>query len=271
MAGDSVLQRLLECNRSLEQIQKGLSSYLERKRLAFPRFFFLSNDELLDILAQSKNPERVQPHLRKCFEGIHTLEFKSQREERKLKEEKRAKRKGRGGASASQLSMLEEIDDDEDLSIVKMCSVEGEKVDLKYPGKIFNAVVTVASAKLEFVVFPHAAHGAVERWLLEVEAVMFASLRKMIACAVDDYTSTTREERKQQGMLEPASEENDKPSATREGWTLAWPGQAVLAAAAAHWTAEVHEAIKQGGGKALSSYAQRCTSQLKGIGMSLVA
>ncbi len=72
---DNMLHRMIEMNGKLEKIQKSLDQYLETKRQAFPRFYFLSNDDLLEILGQARDPTAVQPHLKKCFEAIKALKF----------------------------------------------------------------------------------------------------------------------------------------------------------------------------------------------------
>jgi len=51
--GAKTIEELKRFDEILEDVQKKLEDYMEMKRVAFPRFYFLSNDELIDILANS--------------------------------------------------------------------------------------------------------------------------------------------------------------------------------------------------------------------------
>ncbi|CUG87383.1 dynein heavy chain, putative [Bodo saltans] len=74
-SNSKILDQFKDCNRNLEEVQKGLNDYLADKRQSFPRFYFLSDEELLEILSQSKDPRRIDDHLRKLFEFIDHMHW----------------------------------------------------------------------------------------------------------------------------------------------------------------------------------------------------
>ena len=67
-----ILERLAD---NLAKVQKALGEYLERERSSFPRFYFVGDEDLLEILGNSKDIMRVQKHLKKMFAGIMAIEF----------------------------------------------------------------------------------------------------------------------------------------------------------------------------------------------------
>jgi dynein heavy chain 1 len=65
------LERLAEL---LSKIQKALGEYLERERVSFPRFYFVGDEDLLEIIGNSNDSSRVAKHFKKMFAGISGAE-----------------------------------------------------------------------------------------------------------------------------------------------------------------------------------------------------
>ncbi|XP_063237430.1 dynein heavy chain, cytoplasmic isoform X2 [Bacillus rossius redtenbacheri] len=64
------LERLADL---LGKIQKALGEYLERERTSFPRFYFVGDEDLLEIIGNSKNVARLQKHFKKMFAGVTAI------------------------------------------------------------------------------------------------------------------------------------------------------------------------------------------------------
>ncbi|XP_044310020.1 dynein axonemal heavy chain 9 [Varanus komodoensis] len=68
-------EQLEDIQNRLSLCEKALAEYLDTKRLAFPRFYFISSADLLDILSNGTNPQLVQRHLSKLFDNMAKMKF----------------------------------------------------------------------------------------------------------------------------------------------------------------------------------------------------
>ena len=70
------MDAMKKCQAGLDLCQKSLSDYLETKRKKFPRFYFISSADLVDVLSKGRNPPAVQEHFSKFTDNIGAIQWK---------------------------------------------------------------------------------------------------------------------------------------------------------------------------------------------------
>ncbi|OWZ22446.1 Dynein heavy chain [Phytophthora megakarya] len=76
-----LVDRLTTMVDQLERCQKALADFLEEKRSRMPRFYFIGDEDLLEILGQAQNPAVIQSHLKKLYQGVYRVEFSEQQDQ----------------------------------------------------------------------------------------------------------------------------------------------------------------------------------------------
>lgn len=77
-----VLPDLEKVDKQLSVCEKALLDFMDSKRRAFPRFYFVAQTDLLDILSNGNNPSKIMVHMPKIFQAIDTLELKEAGDDR---------------------------------------------------------------------------------------------------------------------------------------------------------------------------------------------
>uniref|UniRef100_F6QQT7 AAA+ ATPase domain-containing protein n=1 Tax=Xenopus tropicalis TaxID=8364 RepID=F6QQT7_XENTR len=80
VSGTGLLERLEALQQRLTLCEKSLADYLEAKRLRFPRFYFVSSVDLLEIISKGTQPKQVTRHFLKLFDNIADLRFEDEEE-----------------------------------------------------------------------------------------------------------------------------------------------------------------------------------------------
>lgn len=77
---NGLLKTLQELEQKQEACKKSLSEFLDGKRRQFPRFYFMSESDLLDLLSNSSQPEKVLMHVDKILLATKALTLESSKD-----------------------------------------------------------------------------------------------------------------------------------------------------------------------------------------------
>lgn len=267
---DGLASSLDILEKELVLCEKALAEYLETKRLAFPRFYFVSSSDLLDILSNGNQPEVVAKHLTKLFDSMARLKF----DDAAALSPRRVS--GEPSKKFLKRNRREEIEFSFSKNSSRACTWSIEQLDRSYLNSYFRTLrertfftssffflitndprIFTFSFLLrfysegmyakdgEYVEFANcemSCEGAVEAWLNRLQLVMRITMRHYFGEAVITYEEKAREQ-----------------------WLFDYPAQVSLCSTQIWWTTEVNIAfsrLEEGYDNSLKDYLKKQISQL---------
>ncbi|EFJ51360.1 dynein heavy chain, partial [Volvox carteri f. nagariensis] len=232
--------QLANMSRKLEGVARGVMEYLDVKRAGFPRFYFLGNLEMVEMMVGSHDPAAVEAFLPKCFPGV-----------RKVGCVRALPSRAANGGSATAESMSEAYSEAMSRSAVLPRStppppgglpglaaflpgyglaVGGDAATRRvWGGPRIESLISNESEVLPLrtvVELQDSRTGKkadVEVWMSELERQMRGSLKEMLRFALEATS------------LQPFS-----------AWLLAWPAQCLLACTSINWCRDIHDIYQAG-------------------------
>ena len=219
-----IKENFMNWGRILEEVNQSLNAYLNTKRDAFPRFYFVSNEELTLMLAQCNEPAIIcTKYIQQVFEGMKTLLYSSK-----------------------------------DLFFNVPNYETNEVFKKEYHLRLIESFVSEQGEKVDFVnkINPHQeikqreetiyVTVALEKWLMDVEFSMKLTLKKLFKeCyfslnphLLKEFDETDKKERE----MKPNIKNTEKLS--RVDWAKSHIEQAVLTISQLDWTQRTEVAIK---------------------------
>ncbi|XP_077979356.1 dynein heavy chain domain-containing protein 1-like [Glandiceps talaboti] len=238
MQGDVLKKVYQTLIRKMEEILKSMDKNVDKIRNQFPRLFFLSNEEIVEMVSISRNMKGWLPYVRKCFQGIESLNY------------------------ALPLTMdNNRMSTALDLALHDV-SRPATSMDSR-PHKADKLKVTSLEGELGetvALITPLEANSDVGQWLAALELNMKTTLGSMLRVCVEtrltDGLSLPEKILEELGELEQteeSSKEQEKLTAavrhSYSHWLLRFPAQVVLITEALFWERDTYQALTDSNSK----------------------
>lgn len=195
-------EMLTELCQQLETIQKHMKKYLEKRKCETPRFYFLSDEDIFEILGKAKDPNCLRRFLKKMFEGISMIDHHTV-----------PSAKGKifeyvaiVSAEKERLDLLGRIEVNGDLNYM-IQAIEKEMID-KLKNSLFDGLSSLPA------VFASTSKGTekLEKWLADTPGQIG------LLCSEIDWTARCYQALLGNAIEDKAAKQNKKTAPPKDSW-----------------------------------------------------